>query len=154
MTGAIVECVVCKKKKNLMSALGGGNSDGEAAAYLKCHAGKPWEGLNIKDSNCGETLKIMNRGASSVYFPIVVSSIYIPSANQASDPLQDYLKEYLFSSEEDWQTCLSEDGKILNEEKIKAWAELKKERIAGYDLARIIRLAQAFHNGLYPTKKE
>jgi len=148
MTGAIVECVACKKKKNLMSALGGGNSDGETAAYLKCHAGKPWEGLTVKDSNCGEKLKIMNRGASSVYFPVVISSIYIPSANQAPDPLHDYLKEHLFSSEEDWQSCLSEDGKNLIDEKLQAWANFKKERVPGFDLSRIIRLAHAFHGGL------
>jgi Domain of unknown function (DUF1998) len=148
ITGAIVECVVCNKKKNLMSALGGGNTEEDSATYLKCSAGKPWEGLTIRDGDCGNTLKIMNRGASSVYFPIVIGSIYIPSANQALDPLHDYLKEHLFSSEEDWQNCLLDEGKRLNEEKIKEWAYFKRERIPNFDLSRITRLAEAFLNGL------
>jgi hypothetical protein len=129
-----------------MSALGGGGSDGETAAYLKCLGGKPWEGLAVQEGNCTQTLKVMNRGASSVYFPVVISSIYIPSANQAKDPLHEYLKESLFSSEEDWGSCLSEDRASLDENRLKAWAELRRRPAS--ELPRIIKLANSYFSGL------
>jgi hypothetical protein len=145
ITGAIVECIICKKKKNLMSALGGGNPEGESASHLKCLAGKPWEGLTVRDEECGQTLKIMNRGASSVYFPIVISSIFIPSANQSKDPIHEYLKESLFSSEDLWQKCLSEDGNNIDEVKLTQWAEFNNRPKS--ELPHIFKLARGHLSG-------
>lgn len=152
VTGAIIECVVCRKRKNLMSALGGGGADSENTAYLKCNANKPWEGPSVNDGACSETLKVMNRGASSVYFPIVISSIYIPSANQAKDPIHDFLKENLFSSEADWQSCLTEDGKALDERQLKLWTELKRRPET--ELPRIIQLAQLYLSGIQDSEED
>jgi hypothetical protein len=145
MTGAMVECVTCKRKKNLMSALGGGQADGETSSYLKCQGKKPWENMSYQEQ-CGQRLTVMNRGASSVYFPLVIGSIYIPSANKVQDPLLEKLRENLFSNEESWETCLSEDGTTLIEENVRMWA--KPRKFSDEEIASIINHCKAHLSGL------
>lgn len=153
LTGAIIECVHCKKRKNLMSALGGGNIEGDPASYLKCVGKKPWEGLTVTDGECGKKLKIMNRGASSVYFPIVINSIFIPSANQPKDLIYEHLQENLFTNENEWGKCLSEDGKFFDEARLIEWVKFdrKLNSIPGFELPKIIKYARAHHEGLQET---
>lgn len=44
-----------------------------------CRGEQPWLGRESGDQNgCGEYLRVVQRGASNVYFPYVVSSIYLP----------------------------------------------------------------------------
>ena len=38
----------------------------------------PWLGLEGESGQCGEYLRVVQRGASNVYFPLTVSSIYLP----------------------------------------------------------------------------
>ena len=136
-----------------MSALGGGNTEGDPATYLKCVGKKPWEGLTVTDGECGKKLKIMNRGASGVYFPIVINSIFIPSANQPKDPIYEYLQENLFTSENEWQKCLSEDGKIFDETRLIEWVKFdrKLNSIPGFEFPKIIKYARAHYEGLQET---
>jgi hypothetical protein len=127
-----------------MSALGGGQNDGESAPYLKCQGKKPWESNGYQEE-CGQKLTVMNRGASSVYFPLVIGSIYIPSANRVQDPLLVKLTETLFQTD-DWDKCLSEDKGQLVEDKMIQWASFND--IAPGDIQRAIDLARAYLSGL------
>ena len=43
-----------------------------------CSGGSPWLGKEGKHGQCGEYLNVVQRGASNVYFPRTVSSIYLP----------------------------------------------------------------------------
>ena len=43
-----------------------------------CSGGTPWLGTEGKRGQCGEYLRVVQRGASNVYFPLTVSSIYLP----------------------------------------------------------------------------
>lgn len=44
-----------------------------------CRGEQPWLGRESKERDgCGEYLRVVQRGASNVYFPYVVSSIYLP----------------------------------------------------------------------------
>ncbi len=50
----------------------------------RCKGNRPWlpEGTNA----CGKSLLVIQRGASNVWFPDVISSIFIPSDNELFDP--------------------------------------------------------------------
>jgi hypothetical protein len=44
-----------------------------------CSASMPWLGdIDGRPGHCGEYLRVVQRGASNVYFPLTVSSIYLP----------------------------------------------------------------------------
>lgn len=46
---------------------------------VRCHGLRPWLGDTLGDvSRCGESLQVVQRGASNVYFDHVASSIYLP----------------------------------------------------------------------------
>lgn len=43
-----------------------------------CSGGTPWLGTEGRRGQCGEYLRVIQRGGSNVYFPLTVSSIYLP----------------------------------------------------------------------------
>ena len=43
-----------------------------------CSGGQPWLGMEGGRDRCGQYLRVIQRGASNVYFPLTVSSIYLP----------------------------------------------------------------------------
>ena len=43
-----------------------------------CSGGMPWLGTEGNRGQCGEYLRVVQRGASNIYFPLTVSSIYLP----------------------------------------------------------------------------
>lgn len=43
-----------------------------------CSGKMPWLGTEGRRGTCGEYLRVVQRGASNVYFPLTVSSIYLP----------------------------------------------------------------------------
>jgi hypothetical protein len=46
---------------------------------MKCSGQRPWLGeIDDKARPCGKELRVVQRGASNVYFPHVISSIYLP----------------------------------------------------------------------------
>lgn len=58
-------------------------SEGEGGALakimpggIKCHGDRPWLGRNSE--SCDNHLRVVQRGASNVYFPNVLSSLYLP----------------------------------------------------------------------------
>jgi len=60
------------------------NFDAESGGALHkigydCSGSMPWLGRGSgRPSSCGEYLRVVQRGASNVYFPVTVSSIYLP----------------------------------------------------------------------------
>lgn len=82
VTGAVIQCKSCKKHRTIASALG--REEGLSSISMKCTGRKPWEG---EDSSGGPICScrpyVLNRSASNVYFPVTVSSLYLPSANSA-----------------------------------------------------------------------
>lgn len=51
-----------------------------------CSGKRPWLGeIEENSGNCGEMLRVVQRGASNVYFPVVVSSIYLPLWAEGED---------------------------------------------------------------------
>ena len=59
------------------------NFDAEKGGVLHkighdCSESMPWLGVQGKRGECGEYLRVVQRGASNVYFPLTVSSIYLP----------------------------------------------------------------------------
>ena len=47
-----------------------------------CSGGTPWLGIEGQRGKCGEHLRVVQRGASNVYFPLTVSSIYLPQGGE------------------------------------------------------------------------
>ena len=79
LTGVRYECS-CGANKSIAGAVLPGALD---RIGYKCKASKPWLGISEdKDNPCGcdpKELKVLQRGASNVWFAIPVSSIYIPT---------------------------------------------------------------------------
>ncbi len=58
---------------------------------IKCQGKMPWLGEDYAEE-CGKSLKVVQRGASNVWFPHIVSSIKIPSSEDKI--LKKYLDKY------------------------------------------------------------
>jgi hypothetical protein len=77
-TGSIydltLECASCSKKRNMGDAfLPGKNELG------KCTASRPWLGTGVSDAECNDpTVRVLLRGASNLWFPVVKSALSIP----------------------------------------------------------------------------
>lgn len=79
---------------------------------FNCTGNKPWQGT--RDNACGGTPRTLQRGASNVYFPQLVSSIFIP-------PYSDDICSRIQQTEE-WKVISSQMGgisKATEEELIK-----------------------------------
>ncbi len=72
LSGIKVECEYCEASETMNRAF----AKGELGKIKKCSGNKPWE-LGKKD-DCGLPLTTLQRGGSNVYFPNLISSIYIP----------------------------------------------------------------------------
>ncbi len=75
--------VVCNCGKT-QTMTGSFNFDAETGGALHrinydCSGSMPWLGsIDGRPGACGEHLRVVQRGASNVYFPLTVSSIYLP----------------------------------------------------------------------------
>ena len=79
LSGIKVQCS-CGKAETMTGTF---NFDAETGGALHrigydCSGGTPWLGTEGKRGRCGEYLRVVQRGASNVYFPLAVSSIYLP----------------------------------------------------------------------------
>ena len=79
LSGIKVQCN-CGKAESMTRTF---NFDAETGGALHrigydCSGGKPWLGIEGTRGQCGEYLRVVQRGASNVYFPLTVSSIYLP----------------------------------------------------------------------------
>lgn len=80
LSGIKVACS-CKKKESLASSFNFTLGEGGALHKLghDCTGSTPWLGrLGGRHGQCGEFLRVVQRGASNVYFPVTMSSIYLP----------------------------------------------------------------------------
>ena len=76
-----------------------------------CSGGEPWLGAEGKRGQCGEYLRVVQRGASNVYFPLTVSSIYLPLWGEESSRITNKILE----DSGVWQYLTSglDDGKYI-----------------------------------------
>ncbi|GAI39484.1 unnamed protein product, partial [marine sediment metagenome] len=81
-----IKCRSCKEKNTMTGSF---NTDIFKKMGFKCRGKKPWLGKDKKEK-CDEYPMTLQRGASNVYFPKVVSSILIP-------PYSDDIQTNFFS---------------------------------------------------------
>jgi hypothetical protein len=77
LSGLVVECAVCSRKRPLLGVTNRGGLKG-----LLCQGERPWLGKDSREpcsmSGKGALMMALQRGASNLYFPDVASSILIP----------------------------------------------------------------------------
>lgn len=79
LTGIKISCT-CEKVRSLGGIFDYNETKGGALHRLGCDCDgfRPWLGEWENPGGCGEFLRVVQRGASNTYFPLVVSSIYLP----------------------------------------------------------------------------
>jgi hypothetical protein len=79
LTGIKITCT-CGQMRSLGGIFDFDDTNGGALHRLgrDCQGFRPWLGEWENPPGCGEFLQVVQRGASNVYFPHVVSSIYLP----------------------------------------------------------------------------
>ena len=79
LTGIKILCT-CGQSRSLGGIFDFNDQKGGALHRIgcDCQGFRPWLGEWENPPGCGEFLKVVQRGASNVYFPHVVSSIYLP----------------------------------------------------------------------------
>jgi hypothetical protein len=80
LSGITIECS-CTQKRNLGDVFKYDEKEGGPLSKLGCFCNglRPWFGETESGPvPCGSHLRVLQRGASNVYFPQVVSSIYLP----------------------------------------------------------------------------
>ena len=108
-TGAItdlwVRCTLHRRPMNVGQAMG-------AAARTRlprCSGARPWLGPDNRQS-CDEEVRVILRGASNAYFPVVESAISVPPW---SDPIQLAVGEHIEALD-----------RVDSVEKVKQWQEI------------------------------
>ena len=87
LDGIKVECSKCDSYKTMKGAF---NPNGfKEITGLTCPGDRHWLGPNASEANCQEPVQVVQRGASNVYFPRVVSSILIPPYSETLHQVLD-----------------------------------------------------------------
>jgi len=74
LSGISINCS-CGAWKTMAGAF----NENSLSKIMKCNGQRPWLGeIDDKARPCGKELRVVQRGASNVYFPHVISSIYLP----------------------------------------------------------------------------
>lgn len=87
LTGITIECS-CGQKRSLGNIFEFDKDKGGALHKIGCDCLglRPWLGeFEAPATQCGEYLRVLQRGGSNVYFPSVVSSIYLPLWAESSE---------------------------------------------------------------------
>ena len=79
LSGIKVKCS-CGREKSLAGSFNFDATKGGALHNIgyNCSGGMPWLGIEGKQDQCGDNLRVVQRGASNIFFPLTVSSIYLP----------------------------------------------------------------------------
>ena len=80
LTGITVQCS-CDQRRTLGDVFRFDEKDGGPLSKIgcQCKGMRPWLGdMESGSETCGQHLRVLQRGASNVYFPHVVSSLYLP----------------------------------------------------------------------------
>ncbi|RNB83882.1 DUF1998 domain-containing protein [Brevibacillus nitrificans] len=81
LSGILIHCS-CTAKRSLFGAF----NEGALSKIKLCSGHRPWLGEGEKGSKeCGIELRVVQKGASNVYFPDTRSSIYLPQWEQSTD---------------------------------------------------------------------
>lgn len=109
LSGITISCS-CGKFKRLGGLFQFSESEGSALTKIgiTCEGNRPW--LEDKTGSCGEHLRVLQKGASNIYFPEITSAIYLPLwAENASDRIIKTLENPKYYGQ---LTDHLEDGKI------------------------------------------
>ncbi len=125
LSGIKVQCN-CGKAKTMTGTF---NFDSETGGALHsighdCSGGTPWLGTEGRRGQCGEYLRVVQRGASNIYFPLTVSSIYLPLWGEGSSTTVNKILEDL----DVWTYLTSglDDGKYIQLVRCEAVTNLRK----------------------------
>jgi Domain of unknown function (DUF1998) len=79
LTGILIDCT-CGEKRVLGNVFAWKDEEGGPLEKLgcKCRGLHPWLGQQEGSATCDKPLRVVQRGASNVYFAHVVSSLYLP----------------------------------------------------------------------------
>lgn len=116
LSGVMIECTTCKIMKSMTGTFNVGSM---RAIDKTCSGQRPWLGeIDDNANSCGQDLKVVQRGASNVYFPHIISSIHLPRWKSS---VKRRIVEIL---ENNWSILTRSriDGK-LNKEVFEAFAE-------------------------------
>jgi hypothetical protein len=80
LAGIQVSCEACGRGRSLAGAM---NPENLTSVEATCSGARPWFGE--EETQCAFPLHGVQRGGSNVYFPVVVSSIYIPDEHAGRD---------------------------------------------------------------------
>lgn len=73
------------------------NLEGMYNIKYQCNGDKPWLGDDENDINCDKEVKVLQRSSSSVYYPVITSSIEVPIWNnriiEEVEKVKDYITE-------------------------------------------------------------
>tara|TARA_B100001971_G_C18266818_1_gene593820 strand:- start:171 stop:1949 length:1779 start_codon:yes stop_codon:yes gene_type:complete len=100
LTSVVIECNNCDAKPRSM----GGSFNLQSLDKIghKCRGFRPWLGEDhVNSTYCGESLKVVQRGASNVFFPKIKTSIYLPSYTS------NIKRKIVKTVDEKWETLTS-----------------------------------------------
>jgi hypothetical protein len=89
LSGILIRCIDCKQYRTLAGSFEYDQDSGGPLSRIgeKCRGDRPWLGeSDCDDDRCGDHLRVVQRGASNVYFPHTISSIYLPLWAEGSTP--------------------------------------------------------------------
>lgn len=81
LSGILIRCTDCQAQRTLRGSFEFNEARGGPLTQLgeMCRGARPWLGESGGSTNqCGQHLRVLQRGASNVFFPFTVSSIYLP----------------------------------------------------------------------------
>lgn len=115
LSGITIECS-CSAKRTLGDVFRFDENAGGPLSKIGCMCKglRPWLGeTENAAAHCGRHLRVLQRGASNVYFPQILSAIYLPLwAGQVSGEITDVLEQPNFWSQIQQRT---EGGKVMTE---------------------------------------
>jgi len=88
LSGILIRCMDCSERRTLAGSFDYDMERGGALSRIghTCRGSRPWLGEDPGEEPCGQHLRVVQRGASNVYFPYTVSSIYLPPWGEDADP--------------------------------------------------------------------
>ncbi len=141
LAGIHISCESCGRNRSLAGAM---TPETLSTAGATCAGSRPWFG--DEQTSCGRMLKGVQRGGSNVYFPVVVSSIFVPDEQTGRDDrIMALLEDPLI-----WdQLASSAEGGRIDRGRCELIALLKV-----VDADRLYELAQAKFSDSTPPDSE
>jgi Domain of unknown function (DUF1998) len=147
LTGIAIQCS-CDAKRVLGDVFKWDEKQGGPLAKIGCNCRglRPWLGeqdtTHLEAPGCGKALRVVQRGASNVYFPHIVSSLYLPLWASSADEREIIealeqphvwrtLTQITVGGRIDPQTCQTIGGMLgLDPEKLRVASQHKLDGIA------------------------